>query len=43
MGLKDFLNPLSPTPAEKARMEGTLVYDEEEDRWIDLTQEDDPR
>jgi hypothetical protein len=26
-----------------ARMEGTLVYDEEEDRWIDLTQEDDPR
>lgn len=37
------LLPFGDTPAEKARKEGRLIYDQEEERWIDLEEEDDPR
>jgi hypothetical protein len=43
LALLTFFNPLGATPAEKARKRGDLVYDEDEERWIDLTEEDDPR
>lgn len=42
--LNDFLTgPFGDTPAEAARKRGDLIYYEPEGRWIDLTEEDDPR
>lgn len=36
----DFLLlPFRDTPAEKARKEGTLIYDEEADEWIEVPHE----
>lgn len=38
--LLDFLLARWETPAEKARREGTLVYDEDADEWIELPHEE---
>lgn len=37
--IMDFLLARNETPAEKARREGTLMYDEEADEWIELPNE----